>query len=270
MSNKSYKDKLILITGAGSGIGRALSENFAQCGAVLALVGRHSEALTSVSNECIAAGSPEALVVPFDLTHLDNIEDLIARVQTHFKRPIDTVIHCAGVGLVGLIEDIPMEEISNCLAVNLIAAIGLARAVLPSMRSHGSGELVFITSGAGHYGVPTESIYCASKSGLERIIEGLRIELIDSGITVCSISPGPVETALMRSPKTYGKVRLMSRVSVALSPNEVAKRIIKRLNQGEEDIVLSLRSRMVRHIQYWAPSALRRLFSKQFQQNTGI
>ena len=192
-----YADKLIVVTGASSGIGRAMARQFARRGAAVAMIGRDPDRL----NAAVQTAGKAAKGYELDLTRLDAIGPSIKAIESDFGRPIDMLVHAAGTASVGRVEDTPVAVMLETVVLNLVAAMGLANAVAPGMRAREAGKLVFITSGAATFGVPGEAAYSASKSGLERLAESLRIELAGSGITVCVVSPGPVETPLMRNPR---------------------------------------------------------------------
>jgi short-subunit dehydrogenase len=189
----------------------------------------------------------------------DGIAGLLGMIKLDFGGAPDVLIHTAGIATAGRIEDTPATIIRDVLAVNLLAAMALTAALVPEMRSRRSGLLVFVSSGTAYFGVPTEAPYCASKAGLERFVESLRGELLGSGVFVSVVSPGPVETSLMRRPNTYGAVEPVARPRIAAQPETVADRIVLRLAEGSDRIELSWRGYAVRHLSYWSPALLRHL-----------
>jgi short-subunit dehydrogenase len=247
----------IVITGASSGIGRALALRLASAGASLALVGRRVDALEAAAAECRAKGATAVSVHVADLAVSAGIEPLVGNIIAQWGGGPDMLIHCAGVGLVGAIEEVPITEVENCLAVHFIAAVALAQAVLPRMITRGSGRLVFLTSGTAWYGVPGDAAYSAAKAALERFAEALAIELAGSVVTVTMVSPGPVETPLMRSPRRFGQRRAIARPANAMAPDAAAAAIVERLaRRSSGRIELALRPRAVRHMAYWMPRVL--------------
>jgi dehydrogenase/reductase SDR family member 7B len=259
----TLRGRRVLVTGASSGIGRALAERLARDGAAVALVGRDPERLRRAAAGCRAVGSPSVATYAFDLTEGEGISSLVATVIRDFGGTPDMLIHAAGSATAGRVEDTPAAAARDVLAVNLLAAMALASALLPGMRTKRAGHLVFLSSGTAHFGVPTEAAYCASKAGLERFVESLRAELAGSGILVSVVSPGPVETPLLRRPRIYGGVALVGRPEIAARPETAADRIVACLATGSARIELSWRSRLVRHFAYWAPALLGRLIARQ-------
>jgi len=254
-----YTNKLVLVTGASSGIGRALSIRISREGAAVALIGRDRDRLHAAGEGAVG----RAKGFEFDLADIASIKVLVERIERDFAQAVDVVIHAAGVATVGKVEDTPIEAMQEIIVVNLIAAMSLSQAVLPGMRARRAGKLVFMSSGVANFGVPGEATYSASKAGLERLSESLRSELAGSGVSVCVVSPGPVETPLMRSPRCYGNSTLVGRPSIALDPNVAAEKIAERLPSGTSRIELSFRGSLVRHLSYWAPGALGWLLRRQ-------
>lgn len=259
VSSSFYAGKLIVVTGASSGIGRALATKLSGEGASVALVGRDSGRLAAA----VQAGGERARSYKFDLADGAGIQALIDRIQADFGRPIDIAVHAAGAAAVGNVEDTPIQVMQEIVVTNLVAAMGLAHAVLPGMRARRTGLLVFLSSGVANYGVPGEAAYSASKAGVERLSESLRAELAGSGVGVCVVSPGPVETPLMRNPRRYGNLTLVGRPAAALAPDLAAKKIVARLSLQAQRIELSFRGPLVRHLTYWAPAVLGRLLARQ-------
>jgi short-subunit dehydrogenase len=270
MAASSFFDrKLVLVTGASSGIGRALAQRLARDGASLALIGRDTGRLSKTAAACRATGSPDVRFYAFDLADAERIAGLVDGVTGDFGRAPDVLIHAAGSATAGRVEDTPATAVREVLAVNLLAAMALASALAPEMRARKAGLLVFLNSGVAYFGVPTEASYCASKAGLARFVESLRAELVSSGVQVAVVSPGPVETPLMRNPRRYGAVRLVGRPAHAALPEAVAERIVAGLAEGRGRIELSWRSRLVRHLSYWTPALLLRLIVRQSRVDGG-
>lgn len=258
----SYENQLVLVTGASSGLGRALAKQFAASGAKVAFVGRDPDRVASA----VAEATPACKGYVFDLTNVAGIEGLTESIQRDFGCPIDVVVHAAGTGTVGKIEETPLAPVAETITVNLVAAMGLAHAVLPKMRQRGVGKLVLVSSGTANFGVPGEAAYSASKAGVERLAESLKMELAGSGVTVHVASPGPVDTPLLRNPRRYGSAGLVARPTVALDPAVAAQKIVERLSSGATRIELSSRGAIARHLSYWAPGVLGWLLSRQAQK----
>ncbi|AEK22692.1 SDR family oxidoreductase [Capnocytophaga canimorsus] len=174
--------KIVLITGATSGIGRATAQWLSENGYVVYGTGR------SVAHEDL----------PFKLIRMDVrdgqcVIEAVQRVVAQEKR-IDVLINNAGVGITGAVEELPEEALQNVFQTNLFGAIRVIQAVLPYMRNQKSGLIINITSIAGYMGLPFRGGYSASKGALVLISEALRMELKNTGIHVTTIAPGDYAT----------------------------------------------------------------------------
>jgi short-subunit dehydrogenase len=262
----SLDGQRIILTGASSGIGRAVALRLAAQGTTLALIGRDSVALDQVASDCRTAGARAAQAHVFDLAETSKIEHLVGGIFDGWSCASDMVIHCAGIGYIGAVDAVPIAEVERCLAVNFTAAVALARASIPLMRARGSGRLVLFSSGTAWYGVPGETAYAASKAALERFAEGLAIELDGSGVGVLVVLPGPVETPMLRSPQVFGAQAPIARPAHGADPDRVATTIVARLASAKGGrIELALRPRLVRHLAYWTPSLLRSILGRHFR-----
>lgn len=186
--------KVILITGASSGIGAALAQVLAeQCPEIrLVLAARRAERLEDVAIACRQAGA-DVLVVPTDMTQPSQIEALAAAALHQFGR-VDAVVNNAGYGQMGPIELIPTAAVHQQFTVNLLAPLTLIRALIPSMRSQGGGRIVNISSLGGRLAFPFGGLYSSSKFALEGLSDALRMELEPFNIAVSVVEPGPVST----------------------------------------------------------------------------
>lgn len=177
---------LALVTGASSGIGRASALALAAHGCRLLACGRDEQRLADV------AGRTGGEWFAADLTDAAQTAALSDTVAGHGVP--DVVVHCAGIGLAGPVEQTDEESLRPVLAVNLLAPMRLTKALLPAMRSRGSGHLVFVGSIAGRLGAPQEACYAASKAAVHAYADSLRIELDPVGIGVTTVVPGVVAT----------------------------------------------------------------------------
>ena len=136
-----FTDKLVLVTGASSGIGRSLAIRLGADGGRIALVGRRRNALEETAMECEKAGAQRTACFPCDLTNSAAIAKLVVAIEETFGRPVDTFVHSAGDLMIGRLEDIPLAAAENCFSVNVMAAIALVQAVIPGMKAVGAGQI---------------------------------------------------------------------------------------------------------------------------------
>ena len=179
--------KVALVTGASSGIGRALARALGAAGCRLALVARSHERLEVVASEL---GS-EHLVLPADLTDPAAVEDVAARTLAHFGR-VDILLANAGLYVPGDVAVGDADKWDELLAVNVAGTFRLVRAVLPTMIARQAGDIVLTSSISGHQAIPWEPIYSASKHAVQAFAHGLRRQVMKDGIRVGTVAPGVV------------------------------------------------------------------------------
>ena len=189
-----WQDKVVMITGASSGIGGALAIEVAKRGAKLGLVARRAEALAEIA-ERIKAGGGRALILPADVRDADSLRQAAERLQSDLG-PVDVLIANAGVGPTRDGSDLDAAEVSNVININVVGAANSVAAVIPEMVARGQGHLVAISSLAGYRGVPKSAAYCASKAAVSAFFESLRLDLEPKGIAVTIIHPGFIKTPL--------------------------------------------------------------------------
>jgi len=213
----------ILITGASSGIGRALALNYAGPGVYLALLGRNQERLDEVSELCRACGA-ETDAAQIDVRDRDKLAEWIRSVDD--KNPLDLVIPSAGIltGLgMGRLREDP-DAVRAIISINLIGVLNTVDPAIERMCARGRGQIAFIGSIAAVRGFPHSPAYCATKAAIHAYAEGLRGGLAAQGVRVSLIIPGFVATA-MNEDMIAPKPLLMS--------DERAARIIRRgLDRG--------------------------------------
>jgi short-subunit dehydrogenase len=175
--------KVVLITGASSGIGKSIGEFLHHKGFVVYGTSRNPENFT---NSIFP-------LVTLDVRDENSIQEAVHQIILKTGR-LDVVINNAGVGITGPLEEIPTAEIKNNFETNFFGPIAVIKAVLPQMRSQKSGLIINITSIAGYMGLPYRSIYSASKGALEIITESLRMEVKPFGIQITNIAPGDFAT----------------------------------------------------------------------------
>ena len=189
---RRFAGKVVVVTGASSGIGEAAARGFAAEGADVVLVARSAAPLEKVTGEITRSGG-KAKAMPTDVSNTSAALGLLARVADEHGG-IDVLVNNAGVNYRGAVEDRTAEELAQIIAVNLTAPILLSQAVVPHLRKRGGGAIVNVASLAGHVPLPHEAAYSASKWGLRGFSFSMAEELAGSNIRVSVVSPGPVDT----------------------------------------------------------------------------
>jgi len=189
-----WPDKVVMITGASSGIGRGLAVALGTRGAKLGLVARRVEQLGELVAEIESLGG-KALALPADVQSENSMRAAADELRAQFG-PIDVLIANAGIGPTRDAAKLNAEEVANVMNVNVIGASNSVAAVLPEMIARGQGQLVAISSLAAYRGVPKSAAYCASKAAVSSFFESLRLDLESRGVDVTIIHPGFIKTAL--------------------------------------------------------------------------
>jgi NADP-dependent 3-hydroxy acid dehydrogenase YdfG len=184
-----------VITGASSGIGKAIAIAIASKGGSLCLVGRNEERL-KVTAEISRRTARDVLVHSADLSTGSAIVDLAQRVEHEFKA-LDVLVHCAGVHSVGSLEETSVEELDVLYRTNLRMPLALTQALLPLLKSQ-QGQIVFINSSQGLNATRNTGLFAATQHGLKAIADSLREEVNADGIRVLTIFPGRTATPRMQ------------------------------------------------------------------------
>ena len=219
------RGKVVVITGASSGIGRAAAHAFACKGARLVLAARDEEALFDVLDECTDCGT-DAMAVTTDVTHSDQVQALALQAAEFGQGRIDIWVNNAGVGAVGNFEDTPLEAHEQVIQTDLIGYLRGAYVALPFFKAQGSGILINTLSLGSWVAQPYAAAYSASKFGLRGLTEALRGELTDfPHIHVCDIFPAVMDTPGFRDGGNYTGHALTPPGPI-YDPEQVAKAMV--------------------------------------------
>eukprot|EP00794_Sanderia_malayensis_P009099 gene9099-10071_t len=243
--NKTYdvREKVVLITGASSGLGEACAWKFAKAGAKVILCARNMDRLQRIRNEIIKQVDQ---VEDPKLLYLDlNVESNISKMMEEALKLygcIDILINNAGISFRGAVQDTTIDVHRNLMNVNYFGAVVLTRAVLPSMVNRKAGHIVTVSSVQGKIAIPYRSAYAASKHACEAFFNCLRSEIADSNIFVTVVSPGYIHTNLSLNAVTsdgtsYGV--LDSTTANGMHPTYVAGQIVDAVETRQEQVILA-------------------------------
>ncbi|HEV2880045.1 MAG TPA: glucose 1-dehydrogenase [Pyrinomonadaceae bacterium] len=193
--DSELKDKIALVTGASSGIGRATVLKFAAAGARVALVGRNGEALAAVAGEVAQQGG-EAFAVAADVTNVPDAERAVAESVARFGG-LDVLVNAAGGLLNGTIENTTLAAWDAMLDVNLRAVFHLMQLAIPHLETR-QGNIVNVSSVTGLRAFPGVLAYCVSKAGVDQLTRCAALELASKKIRVNAVNPGVVRTQVHR------------------------------------------------------------------------
>ena len=187
--------KVALITGAGRGIGRAISLAFAREGARLALAARTTSELEETARQAGRLGG-ECLVVQADVTSREDVNGLVKKTLGHYA-DIDILVNCAGIsGPVGMLQDNDVDSWIDTIQVNLVGTYLGCRAVIPAMIRQGRGKIINLSGAGASNAWDNMSAYCCSKAAVVRLTEVLSLELSAHNIQVNALGPGSIHTRM--------------------------------------------------------------------------
>lgn len=193
--NQGIENKVVVITGASSGLGAAAARRLAADGAAVVLGARRAERIETLA-DAIGKDGGKALAVTTDVTDLDQVKALVdAAVETFGK--VDVVLNNAGLMPLAPMERLKIDEWRQMLDVNLMGTLHGIAAALPHMKTRKAGHIINVSSVYGHKVAPGAAVYCATKHAVRALSEGLRQEVKPYNIRTTVISPGAVATELL-------------------------------------------------------------------------
>ncbi len=224
--------KVVIITGASRGIGRALAHAFVERGAHMVLAARSADDLEAVAAECRTLHPhAEVLTVPTDVTDEAQLERLVATTLERFGR-VDVLVNNAGVRIGGAFTELDPSSLRRQVEINLLATMRLTQMVLPTMLKRQQGYIVNVASQAGRHAEPYFVTYGASKHGVIGFSEGLRRELAGTGVRVLTVSPGFTDTEMVTA---IGPVYRRMGFPM-IPPQRVARRALEGLLLGLPEV----------------------------------
>ncbi|XP_078045594.1 dehydrogenase/reductase SDR family protein 7-like [Augochlora pura] len=239
------RGKVVMITGASSGLGEALAHSFYNCGCKVILVSRRKEELERVKSSLIKTHHTiptyPPIILPLDITNINSLHTEVGKViEIHGQ--VDILINNAGISYRGEVVNTNVDVDIKIMLTNYFAQIALAKVVLPHMIKQKYGHIVCVSSVQGKIAIPYRSAYAASKHALEAWCDSCRAELADQNIKVNVISPGYVRTALSLNALTgNGQVYGVMDKSTeeGYSAEYVAERILKAIVKDEKDVIIA-------------------------------
>jgi len=227
----NFQSKVVLITGAGSGIGRKAAMMFAERGAKVA-VNDVDKRRGTETVDMIKKNGGEAIFVFGDVSKTEEAKKIVSVTVGAFGR-LDILVNNAGIVLYGTIEDTSEEDFEKTIAVNLKGPFMLSKFAVTEMKKHGGGVIVNVSSEAGLVGIPRRCVYSVSKAALLGLTRSLAVDYVEHNIRVNAVCPG---TTLSQG--------LMARVNASLNPEELLEKMKSRIPMGrlgkEEEIAFAI------------------------------
>jgi len=251
----AVQGKVIVVTGASSGIGEATALEFGRQGARVVLAARRLDRLEAAA-EAIRSAGGEALPVAADLSRGEDIRALVQRAQDHFGR-IDVLFNNAGFGRIGWLENLdPEKDIAAQFEVNVLGVIQTTRQVLPVMLEQRSGHIINMASMAGLVGTPTYTVYASCKYAVRGFSEALRREVSPWGIKVSVVYPGGVATDFASHAGIKRKTKITTPKWLVLTPQDVGRAVAGLVRRPRADLVFPWPFRLSAWINFLLPWAV--------------
>lgn len=233
-----WKDKVVWVTGASSGIGAEIARQVAALGAKVILSARNEEKLNEVKNTL--PKSEDHLVLPLDLSQSVHFRSLVDQVMDKFQR-IDVLVNNGGLSQRSEVHETPMDVDRRIMEINYFGNVALTKAVLPVFRKQKSGQFVVISSIAGKFGFFLRSAYSASKHALHGFYESLMLEEEGNNIKVLIACPGKINTpislnALNSEGKSHGVMD--HNQETGMPADECVRQLIKAVKKGKREVLI--------------------------------
>ena len=230
----NFENKVVVITGASSGIGEAAAEQFAKKGANLVLVARRKEKLEQVEKN-LSKYSIKILICVCDVSDKEQVKQMSQKVIETFSK-IDILVNNAGFVIYGKVKELSIEDIESQMKTNYFGTIYCTKSFLPHFLEQNYGHIVNVASVGASFGVPGIASYCATKYAMLGFSEGLKHELHNTGVGITVVSPIQVRTNLFNHPSF--KNFTLKATGISLSSETVANAIIKASDSSRLEITV--------------------------------
>ncbi|MHA6534656.1 SDR family NAD(P)-dependent oxidoreductase [Paenibacillus sp. BAC0078] len=226
------QDKVVVITGASSGIGKITAQMLSKRGAIPILLARSESKLKET-----AAGIPGVFgLYTCDVTNEAEVERTFAEILATYGK-IDVLLNNAGYGKFAAFTEMEPQEFDDMMNVNYMGIVRCTKIVVPHMLERGGGQIVNVASIAGKIGTARSVAYTATKHAVLGFTNALRQELRKSGITVSAVNPGPIATEFFQTADPSGNYE-KSVARIMMTPEHVSMKIVKLIEKGKEEIDL--------------------------------
>ena len=256
-----FKNKVVLITGASSGIGKQTAIEFAKLGSSIILVARRRNKLEEVENE-LKQFNVTTLVCTCDVSKKDQVEKMSKIILEKFSS-IDILVNNAGFAIYGSVHDLSINDIESQMETNYFGMIYCTKNFLPLMLEKKSGHIVNVASVAASFGLPGIASYCASKFAMLGFSEGLKHELSGTGVGITVVSPIMVKTDFFDHP-SFEKMPKYSPTS--LNSKTVANAIVKASNSSRLEIITPSIVRIAVWLKHTFPYFINPILGKSFKK----
>jgi short-subunit dehydrogenase len=260
----NFNNKVVWITGASSGIGKALAKQLSAEGARLVLSARNEVKLMELKQQ-LNRNNQDVMVLPLDLENTSNSDALTQQVIEKFKR-IDILINNGGISQRANAEDTPIAIDRKIMEVNFFGTIALTKSILPYMIAQQSGHIVVMSSIAGKFGFYLRSAYSASKHALHGFFESLRMEIAKHQIDVLIVCPGKIKTnisinALQGDGNSHNQMD--ESTNIGISADACANQILQAILANKEEVFIGGKELRAIWVKRFFPKLFSNLIKKQ-------
>lgn len=258
---RRFSNKVVWITGASTGIGRATALRFAQEDATLILTARHPDTLQDVRTECLHLGAPNVTILPFDLSNIEELHTLAQHAINAYGH-IDIFYNNAGISQRGTAIETDIAVIRKIMDVNYFAPVILTKFILPTMIKQGGGQLVVTTSINGNFGFPLRCAYSSAKHALYGFFETIAAENHKDNIRVTIVTPGRVQTnislnALEKDGTIHGKMDAGQ--ANGITSEKAAIKIVNAIHKKRREVLVGGSELLMVYIKRFFPNLCARI-----------
>jgi dehydrogenase/reductase SDR family member 7B len=249
-----FRDKVVWITGASSGIGEETAYLFARQNAKLVISSQMTAELIKVKERCLLLCS-DCIEIVFDLLDTSLVSEKVEEVIKRYGR-IDILINCGGISQRSLASETPVEIDRKIMEINFFGAVALTKACIPYMIKNNEGHIAVISSITGKFGFPLRSAYSASKHALFGFFDSLRIELANTNIKVTIFLPGRIKTnisfnSLTKEGQLYGKMD--DGQNTGMPAEKCAGKILKAIQNKKREVLIGNKEILMVYIKRFFP-----------------
>jgi NAD(P)-dependent dehydrogenase (short-subunit alcohol dehydrogenase family) len=261
-----FKDRVVIITGGASGIGRALGMALARAGSHVTLADRNEELLLKTAKEITNEGF-QADAVPLDVSSRDDVKKLVDDVLKKQGR-IDYLFNNAGIVIAGEAQHFAYEDWRTVIDINLYGVVNGVAAAYPAMVKQGFGHIINTASAAGIIPAVGEISYTTSKYGVVGLSNSLRIEGADLGVKVSVVCPGFIDTPILATPKiiNFDRGKMMDLYPKMTSPEKCANAILQGVRRNKAIIIVTPLAKIAWFLQRLSPALVRWLALKSIRK----
>ncbi len=267
---QAFQGRTVILTGAASGIGRALARLLSQCGATTYAIDMNADGLASLSAECPGPGAVHP--IPLNVCDMAAYTAVVARIQAEVKS-IDFLFNNAGVTLLGEAQKLPFERWKWLLDINLMGVVHGVHAVYPIMIAQKSGHIINTASIAGATGYATAAAYTTSKAAILELSRSMRAEAKGYGIKISVACPGYVDSGIFLQDRIVGADReaMIRDLPVKMmTPDQAAYGFLSGVAKGKKTIIFPFSAKFLWYLSCWAPTLIgpfHKRFLRVFQKS---